>query len=155
VPKHVGDSLTPNVYVLWCMQIWFYKLISMRFSVYIVLKLKQLILKLLRILTIDKTSTYSMELSPSCKANRFSNSQEIPRILWNPNVQYTRWMYITTWNLRESWNQSKEESSHQFFKHLFWHRYVLALGVCVKFVSLTIFRSICYVITAETGTCIA
>jgi hypothetical protein len=29
-----------------------------------------------------------MEQSPSWEANRFSASQEIPRILWNPKVQY-------------------------------------------------------------------
>ena len=27
-----------------------------------------------------------MEQTPSCEANRFSASQEIPRILWNPKV---------------------------------------------------------------------
>jgi hypothetical protein len=32
--------------------------------------------------------TYSMEHSPSWEANRFSASQEIPGILWNPNVRY-------------------------------------------------------------------
>ena len=32
--------------------------------------------------------TYSMEQSPSWEANRFSASQGIPRILWNPNGQY-------------------------------------------------------------------
>ena len=32
--------------------------------------------------------TYSMEQSPSWEGNRFSASQEIPRILWNPKVQY-------------------------------------------------------------------
>jgi len=31
--------------------------------------------------------TYSMEKSPSWEANRFSASQETPRILWNPKVQ--------------------------------------------------------------------
>jgi len=29
-----------------------------------------------------------MEQSPSLEANRFSASQEITRILWNPNVHY-------------------------------------------------------------------
>ena len=32
--------------------------------------------------------TYSMEESPSWEANRFSVSQEIPRILWKPKVHY-------------------------------------------------------------------
>ena len=32
--------------------------------------------------------TYSMEQSPSWKANRFSASQEISHILWNPKVYY-------------------------------------------------------------------
>ena len=32
--------------------------------------------------------TYSMVQSPSWEANWFANSQEIPRILWNPKVHY-------------------------------------------------------------------
>jgi len=32
--------------------------------------------------------TYSVEQSPSCEANRFSASQEIPPILWNPKLHY-------------------------------------------------------------------
>jgi hypothetical protein len=33
-------------------------------------------------------NTYSMDQSPFSEANRFSASQEIPRILWNPKVYY-------------------------------------------------------------------
>ena len=32
--------------------------------------------------------THSMVQSPSCEANWFAASQEIPRILWNPKVHY-------------------------------------------------------------------
>ena len=32
--------------------------------------------------------TYSIQQSPSRKANRFAASQEIPRILWNPKVPF-------------------------------------------------------------------
>ena len=31
---------------------------------------------------------YSIQQSPSWKANRFSTSQEIPRILWSPKIHY-------------------------------------------------------------------
>jgi hypothetical protein len=36
----------------------------------------------------DILLTYSMDQSPSWEANRFSGSQEIPHILWNPKVDY-------------------------------------------------------------------
>jgi hypothetical protein len=38
--------------------------------------------------TFNAVITYSMEHSPSWEANRFSPSQKIPRILWNPKVHY-------------------------------------------------------------------
>jgi hypothetical protein len=40
------------------------------------------------ILSSNYLLTYSMEQSPSLEANRFSASQEIPSILWNPKVRY-------------------------------------------------------------------
>ena len=38
--------------------------------------------------TVKYLLTYSMEQSPSWEAKRFSASQEILRILWNPKVRY-------------------------------------------------------------------
>jgi len=40
------------------------------------------------LLFIGSDTLYFMEQSPSWEANRFSASQNIPRILWNPNVHY-------------------------------------------------------------------
>jgi hypothetical protein len=37
-------------------------------------------------LALKHVLTYSMEQSPSWETNRFANSQEIPRVLWNPKV---------------------------------------------------------------------
>jgi hypothetical protein len=35
-----------------------------------------------------------MEQSPSWEATRFSASQEIPHILWNPKVHYRTYKYL-------------------------------------------------------------
>jgi hypothetical protein len=45
-------------------------------------------LKYLLIHLLTYLLTFSMEQSPSWEANRFSASEEIPRILWNPKVHY-------------------------------------------------------------------
>jgi len=49
-----------------------------------------LIVNFLIVLTylLTHSLTHSMKLGPSWEADRFSASQEIPRILWNPNVHY-------------------------------------------------------------------
>ena len=40
------------------------------------------------VLTYLLLTTFSMQLSPTWKASRFSTSQEIPRIFWNPKTHY-------------------------------------------------------------------
>ena len=47
------------------------------------------IFRLLNVRVLTYLLTYSMEQSPSWEANRFSASQEILRILWNPKVRYS------------------------------------------------------------------
>ena len=40
------------------------------------------------ILEVNHSLTHSIQQSPSWETNRFSASQEIPRILWNPTIHY-------------------------------------------------------------------
>jgi hypothetical protein len=42
----------------------------------------------LRLERISRVLTHSTDQSPSWESNQFPASQEIPRILWNPKVQY-------------------------------------------------------------------
>jgi len=65
---------TTETYGLGCMSLNSY------FSTYLLSFLLTYLLTHLR--------TYSMEQSSSLEANRFSASQEIPRILWNKKVRY-------------------------------------------------------------------
>jgi len=46
------------------------------------------IVRLILVYLLNYILIYSMEQSHSSEANRFSASQEIPHILWNPNVHY-------------------------------------------------------------------
>ena len=57
-----------NILILWQLHFWYVDTLLIYWLTYLL--------------------TYSMEQSPSWEANRFSASQEIPCILWNPKVHY-------------------------------------------------------------------
>ena len=61
---------------------------DVRFQQHQCVNMKFYILVLFYLAFIPYLLTHSMEQSPSWEANRFSVSQEIPCILWNPKVHY-------------------------------------------------------------------
>jgi len=85
-----------NLFSLWRMRIacwisWGYRhtfLICNHYWFYAVIIVTRTRLKVTFIHTFTYLLIFSMEHSPSWEANRFSASQEIPCILWNPKVHY-------------------------------------------------------------------
>jgi hypothetical protein len=62
--------------------------------------------------------TYSMEQSPSEEANRFSASQEIPPILWNPKVHYSIHKYPPPVSIPNQLDPVHTTTSHFLKTHL-------------------------------------
>jgi len=62
--------------------------------------------------------TYSIEQSTSWEANRFSASQEIPRILWNPKVHYRIHKYPSLVPIPSQSDPVHDPTSHCLKIHL-------------------------------------
>ena len=59
-----------------------------------------------------QTKTNSMEQSPSCETNKYLDSEEIPRLLWNSTVHYGNQkslppIYILTQNNQRPFEMSR------------------------------------------------
>ena len=59
-----------------------------------------------------------MEQNPSSEANRFSTSQEIPRILWSPNVHYRIHKFRPTFRILNQLDPARGPKSHFLKIHL-------------------------------------
>jgi len=62
--------------------------------------------------------SYSMEQSPSREANRFSASQEIPHMLWNPKVHYSVYNSLPPVPILSQINPVHAPLSHFLMIHL-------------------------------------
>jgi hypothetical protein len=87
--------------------------------------------------------TYVMEQSPSWEANRFSASQEIPRILWKPKVHYRIYKCPLSVPILSQLDPVHAPTSH-FLKILFSH---LRLGLPrgffpLGFLTKTLYKSL-------------
>ena len=76
--------------------------------------------------------THSMQQSPSSDANRFSASQEIPRILWNPKFHYHTHSSPSPVSILRQINPVHESSpppppNHAYFKEI--HKFFVLIFV--------------------------
>jgi hypothetical protein len=74
--------------------------------------------------------TYTMEQSPTWEATRFSASQEIPRILWNPKVRYLIYKCLPPVLILRQLDPVRTLTSHFLKIHL---NIILSKGVWIMY----------------------